>query len=176
MNEIRNDNQKEYKITRLLIIIPILLMILLTYLLISIMVNHESSFDLIRIILSGYLILLLFINYLMNLANSRYYAIKITDKIIHLERGEKAYEIPIGDIKRLIYTSQLDLSGITHYLIIITKGFKKNIFLSNYGSKKTDISALLTNPSFEGIKVNRFANKLIGSMIIFLNYIFFISI
>ncbi|MCR3905680.1 MAG: hypothetical protein NUK62_01440 [Tenericutes bacterium] len=166
MIEIVNNNNKEYKSALIIIVIPIIMMIVLSIIMITSIVDKQMSITLIEILFVGYVLMLAFINYLVNLAHSRHYTFKIIDQSLYIERIDRKYEIHIGDVKKVLYSIQRDITGSTSYLMIVTKGLKKNIFLSNYGAKKIDLNQLLELPIFENIKVTKFSNRLIGEVVI----------
>jgi hypothetical protein len=175
MIEVVNENYKEYKSILITTSIPIIVMLILSVMMISSIVNQQMSITLIEMLFVGYLLMLAFINYLVNLAHSRHYTFKIIDQSLWIERKEKKYEVPIRDVKKLLYSIQRDLTGSTDYLMIVTKGFKKNIYISNYKANKDDLINLIEHPIFEHIKVTKFSNRLIGEVVVFVYSTIFLT-
>ena len=166
MISIENKNLKEHKIIQTIMIFLMVALLILAVFIILGLVNQDLSLLPVRFLFFGFLIILTFLNYLRHLASTRYFSLSIFGEDLTYEGIRKEFNFKIADIRRVIYLRQHDISGITNYMIIIRKGFKRYIFASDFKSKSCDLKKLNDNDQFSKIKTINITNSFLSQIVL----------
>ena len=166
MISIENKNLKEHKVIQTIMIFLMLALFILAFFVILALVNQELSLLPVRFLIFGFLIVLAFLNYLRHLSTTRYFSLAIEGEDLVYEGFRKEFNFKVADIRRVIYLKQHDISGITNYMVIIRKGFKRFIFSSDYKSKDCDFKKLGNDVQFSKIKKINITNSFLSQIVL----------
>lgn len=128
-------------------------------------VNQQLTIKSITILLSGILLMILFINYLNNLSKTRYFEIYLNGKLLKYYCNKTTVEISTETIRKMIFLTQKDISGTTKYVIILRKGKFRPFILSNYRSKETKLDLLITDEQLKNIKITNVKNNILSQFV-----------
>ncbi len=163
---IENKNLKEHKVIQTIMMFLMLALFILAFFIILALVNQELSLLPVRFLIVGFLIILAFLNYLRHLSTTRYFSLTISGEDLIYEGVRKEFNFKVTDIGRVIYLKQHDISGITNYMIIIRKGFKRFIFASDFKSKSCDFKKLSGDVQFSKIKKTNISNSFLSQIVL----------
>jgi len=166
MINIENKNPKECQNIKRIQIGLLIVLFILSMFAIAALINPDFLFHSLRFFLLAFMFLIAFYNYLKNLSTTMNYALSIYEETFYYESGKRVYGFQISEIKKLFFLKQSDVTGVSNYVIIIRKKFKRNLFISDQKHIDCDLTELMTHPKMIKIKTIKSNNSFLSQLIL----------
>lgn len=168
-----NDNLREYKSIRVIIVFPIFMLLIGVLFVILTIVKNQFTASAILPLAFFIFPWIFFIRYLIRFSNTRYYEISVDEINTTLLRNDKKRILDNKEIVSCVVYKMDDISGNTIYFKIKTKGFKSNILISNYNKKDKDTFITLCDYYNKlGLNVVEVNGNLLSQLLLLLSFTF----